>query len=58
MNRMERIRERQRKREEIEVMMEDYRQSLLAYAEFMDDFRKRTGRMHPFLPVAHETEAA
>lgn len=34
----------------VEACIEDYRQSILAYAEFMDDFRKRTGRAHPFLP--------
>lgn len=35
----------------VEACFEDYRLSLLAYAEWMDDFRKRTGRMHPLLPL-------
>lgn len=42
----------------IEDLFEDYRQSLLAYAEWMEDFRKRTGRMHPLLPVKRETGEA
>lgn len=58
MNKLERINERARKRAEIEVMMEEYRIAILAYAEWMDDFRVRTGRMHPLMPLSHETEAA
>lgn len=38
-----------------EAALEDYRLALLAYAEWMDAYRKRTGRMHPFLPLSHET---
>ena len=58
MNAMDRVNERARKRAEIEVMMEDYRQDLMSYALWMDWFRKRTGRVHPLLPVSRETEAA
>lgn len=42
----------------VEDCFEDYRKSVLAYAEWMDDFRKRTGLMHPFTPVSRDTEAA
>lgn len=42
----------------VEACFEDYRQAALAYAEWMDDFRRRTGRMHPFLPLPHNEEAA
>lgn len=38
----------------VEDCYEQYRLSLLAYAEWMDDFRRRTGRDHPFLPVSRD----
>lgn len=56
MSKIDRINERERRRQEIEAVFEDYRKSVLDYAEWMEDFRKRTGRMHPFLPLSHETE--
>lgn len=34
----------------VEACFEDYRQGLLDYAVFMDEFRKRTGMRYPFLP--------
>lgn len=40
----------------VEACFEDYRQAALAYAEWMDGYRKRTGRVHPFLPVSHESD--
>jgi hypothetical protein len=58
MNYMERLQERERRKAVCADLFEDYRQSVLAYAEWMDDFRKRTGRVHPLLPLSHETEAA
>ena len=58
MNKIERIKDIDRRKAIIEDLFEDYRQSALAYAEWMEDFRKRTGRMHPFLPVKRETGEA
>lgn len=49
MNPIERANEISRRRAIVDDLFEDYRKSVLAYAEWTDDFRKRTGRMHPFL---------
>lgn len=56
MSTAEQMRECERRLNEIEVVMKEYGAEILAYAEFMDDFRKRTGRMHPLLPISRETE--
>ena len=37
----ERINERERMRRSVEACFEDYRKALLAYAEWMDAWRKR-----------------
>ena len=58
MSTVEQMRECERRLTEIEVVMNEYRAEILAYAEFMAEFRARTGRVHPFLPISHETEAA
>ena len=54
MNRMEWIAEKERRKAVCLELFEDYRQSLLAYAEWMDDFRSRTDRVHPFLPLRQQ----
>ena len=41
MNRIERIRDIDRRKKEIEVLLEEYRLAILAYAEWMDAWRKR-----------------
>lgn len=56
MNRIERANEFQRRQAVIRELFEDYRCSVLEYAEFMDDFRKRTGNAHPF--ISRETGEA
>ena len=58
MNRIERQNDFERRQAVIRDLFDDYRQEVLDYAEFMADFRARTGRMHPLLPVAHETTEA
>jgi hypothetical protein len=40
------------------AQFESYRADVLAFAEFMDAYRKRTGRMHPFLPLEERHEIA
>lgn len=44
MNKIERIRDIERRKREIETLMEEYRQDVLAYAEWMDAWRRRNGR--------------
>lgn len=41
MTRIERIRDIERRKREIEAMIEEYRLAVLAYAEWMDAWRKR-----------------
>jgi hypothetical protein len=55
MTAMDQVNERERRRLEGLAMFDDYLAALSAYADWMDDFRKRTGRMHPLLPLSHET---
>lgn len=44
MNRIERVRDIERRKREIETMVEEYRLAVLAYAEWMDAWRRRNAR--------------